>query len=435
VSQIIQPVVVAGVPALNEWERSLRGRASFENSEIREAVARICDDVRERGDAAVLEFTRRWDFSSATTLRVPDEAVEAAMARVRKTPLWDALNGAAARIESFHQRHRPNTWLDMSAPGEVLGQRLLPLERVGVYVPGGRAAYPSTVLMAGIPARVAGVANRILATPPMETTGLPPDATLAASRIAGFNSVFAMGGAQAIAAMAYGTQSVPAVDKVVGPGNAYVNAAKRQVYGAVGIDMLAGPSEVGIVAGDEANPESVAAEWICQIEHDPDNGSLVLVFSREMAERVVDALQRQLQDLPRREIVESALRRNSRLLVVAGLNDAARLMNAYAPEHLHIDVADNWEAMALFRNAGAILLGPWSSAAHGDYVAGPCHTLPTGGAARFSNPLHTDDFLRKTSVICLGQERARELALSAMRIAEFEGLEGHRRSAARLLED
>ncbi|MFY7952066.1 MAG: histidinol dehydrogenase, partial [Armatimonadaceae bacterium] len=250
-----------------------------EDTNLRDAVVAICDAVREGGDGSVLEYTRRWDFPDARTLEVPSTAIEAAVERVRAIGLWDALQEASVRIERFHAQHRRTTWIDSTVPGEILGQRLLPLESVGVYVPGGRAAYPSTVLMAGIPARVAGVGRRILATPPTEETGLPPDATLAAARIAGFDQVFAMGGAQAVAAMAYGTETVPAVDKIVGPGNAYVNAAKRHVFGVVGIDMLAGPSEVGIVGDNHADPGGIAAEWICQTEHDPDNRALVVVFS------------------------------------------------------------------------------------------------------------------------------------------------------------
>jgi len=420
---------------VRDWERLLRARSASEDDSVREAVVGICDHVRLRGDQAVLEYTRRWDNPEAQSLEVPSTVVDAAVERVKETGLWDALQDAAARIATFHELHRRTTWLESSAPGQILGQRLLPLETVGVYVPGGRAAYPSTVLMAGIPARVAGVSNRILATPPMTETGNPPDATLAAARIAGFDRIFAMGGAQAVAAMAYGTETVPTVDKVVGPGNAFVNVAKRHVFGVVGIDMLAGPSEVGIVGDHQADPANIAAEWICQTEHDPDNRALVVVLSEPLARAVLDEMEQQLADLPRRDIVVESLRKNAHLLVVPDLVSASQLMNAYAPEHLHLDIADPWPMLGLFRNAGAILLGPFSTAAHGDYVAGPCHTLPTGGAARYSNPLNTDDFMRKTSLISLSHDQARALAPTAMRIAAFEGLEGHRRSAERVLRD
>ena len=408
---------------------SLRVRPTSESPAIAKAVVEILADVRSRGDRAVLEWTRKWDFPDAKRLLVPSEAIDAAVERVATTELWPALQIAADRIRRFHEAHRRTTWLDCSEPGDILGQRLLPLDQVGVYVPGGRADYPSTVLMTGIPARVAGVRRCVLATPPSRETGLPPDATLAAARLAGFDAVFGMGGAQAIGAMAYGTESVPQVDKIVGPGNAYVNAAKRQVFGAVGIDMLAGPSEVGIVADDDADPGNVVVEWICQTEHDPDNASLVVVFSERFADAVVAEWERQLEDLPRRDIVRESVERNGILVVAANVDAAATLMNAYAPEHLHLDLKGAWDVLPLFRNAGAILLGPCSSAAHGDYVAGPSHTLPTGGAARYAGPLNVDDFMRKTSLIALDRQTASRLAPAAATIARFEGLEGHRRSA------
>lgn len=431
----IQPLVLNDLAQIQQWVRVLRARSATEDNSLRETVVAICDDVRVRGDQALLEYTRRWDNPSAQALEVPSTVVDGAVERIKEIGLWDALEDAGSRIAAFHEQHKRTTWLDSSVQGQILGQRVLPLETVGVYVPGGRAAYPSTVLMAGIPARVAGVGHRVLATPPMAETGYPPDATLAAARIAGFDRIFAMGGAQAVAAMAYGTETVPVVDKIVGPGNAYVNAAKRHVFGAVGIDMLAGPSEVGIVGDNQADPASIATEWICQTEHDPDNRALVVVLSEPLAQTILAQLEQQLSDLPRRDIVVESLRRNAHLAVVPDIAAASELMNAYAPEHLHLDIADPWPVLGLFRNAGAILLGPFSTAAHGDYVAGPCHTLPTGGAARYSNPLNTDDFMRKTSLISLSRDQARALAPTAMRIAEFEGLEGHRRSAERVLHE
>ncbi|MFM7322004.1 MAG: histidinol dehydrogenase [Armatimonadota bacterium] len=408
-------------------------RQGFDPTGLEAAVRDILADVALRGDVAVLERTRIYDHPGASAIEVHPEAIEAAVARVRATELWDALNLAADRVRRFHEPQRRATWMDMAREGEMLGQRISPLRRVGIYVPGGRGAYPSTVLMTAVPARVAGVEDLVLATPPARETGLPPDATLAAAAVAGVDRVFAMGGAQAVGALAYGTEVVPKVDKVVGPGNAYVNEAKRQVFGVVGIDMLAGPSEVGVVADASASPEGVAAELVCQTEHDPANGAVLVAVGSGVAEPMMEALERALEDLPRADIVRAALSGNGWLVEVADMATAAEIMDAYAPEHLHLDVEEPWMALAWFRNAGAILLGPWSSAAHGDYVAGPSHTLPTAGAARYSSPLNVDDFLKKTSIICLDRGAASRIAPMADTFGRFEGLEGHARSARRTL--
>ncbi len=410
------------------------GRVSPSRDADGESVVRaILDAVRVGGDKAVLEYTRRFDYAGATALRVPDEAVEAATRRVKGTPLWDAMLFAADRIRSFHEKHRRESWMTLGTPGETLGQIIRPLSRVGVYVPGGTASYPSTVLMGAIPARVAGVPSVVVATPPNRETGLPPDATLAAARVAGVSEVYAMGGAQAIAALAFGTESVAPVVKIVGPGNRFVNLAKRLVFGVVGIDMLAGPSEVGVLADDTASPITVALEIITQTEHDPLNSALVVTTSPALAAALPAEVERQLADLPRAAIVSAALGDFGYIALVDTMEEAVSIINAYAPEHLHLLTRNSWGLIPLIENAGAILVGAESAAALGDYVAGPCHTLPTAGSARFSSPLNVDDFVKKTSVIALGGSAARALAPAAVAFAEAEGLEAHARSARHVL--
>jgi histidinol dehydrogenase len=408
--------------------RALADRLTDDTTEAENVVAQILADVRGRGDEAVLTLTRRFDFADASELPVPASAIDAAAERVKKTPLWKALEVAADRIRAFHEKQVRQSWMDFSQPGEALGQRIVPLRRVGVYVPGGRAAYPSTVLMAGIPAVVAGVREVALATPPSKETGLPPDATLAAARLAGFSEVYAMGGAQAIGALAYGTRSVKAVDKIVGPGNIYANLAKKQVFGTVGIEMLAGPSEVAVLFDAMTDPEDVALEAICQVEHDPANRALLVTVDAESLGRVQEAIERQLSDLPRAPIVRESLAR-SFAVVADSLDDAVGIVNDFAPEHLHVLTAEPWAVLPSIENAGAILLGPHSRAALGDYVLGPSHTLPTGGCARYASPLNVDDFVKKQSVIWVDATTASMLGGAAETIATFEGLEGHARSA------
>lgn len=397
-------------------------------------VRTILADVRREGEEAVLRLTRRFDYEQATTLRVSPEAIESAVLRVKRTPLWEAMHVAAHRIRAFHEKHRRESWLTLSTPGETLGQIVRPLSRVGVYVPGGTAAYPSTVLMASIPAQVAGVPSIALATPPNRETGLPPDATLAAAHLAGISEVYAMGGAQAVGAMAFGTVTIAPVVKIVGPGNRFVNVAKRLVYGVVGIDMLAGPSEVGIIADETASVKSVAIEIIAQTEHDPLNSALLVTTAPALATAVEEEIEKQLADLPREAIVRSALRNFGYIVLVDTEAEAVATMNEYAPEHLHILVREPWQIVPHIENAGAILIGEASAAALGDYVAGPCHTLPTAGSARFSSPLNVDDFMKKTNVIALDKAVGASLARYATVFAEAEGLEAHARSARHVLE-
>lgn len=409
-------------------------RLSPADDEGGEAIVRtILSDVKKGGDNAVLELTRRFDYPQATTLRVSDTAIESAVRRVENTPLWEAMTLAANRIRHFHEKHKRESWLTLSTPGETLGQVIRPLSRVGVYVPGGTAAYPSTVLMAAIPAKVAGVPSIALATPPNRETGLPPDATLAAAYIAGVTEIYAMGGAQAVGALAFGTETVAPVVKIVGPGNRFVNIAKRLVYGIVGIDMLAGPSEVGIIADETASAETVAIEIIAQTEHDPLNSAFLVTTSPVLAEAVERAIHQQLADLPRADTVRTALKNFGYIALVDTLSDAVIAMNAYAPEHLHLLVQTPWQVVPGIENAGAILIGEHSTAALGDYVAGPCHTLPTAGSSRFSSPLNIDDFTKKTNIIAFDNAVATSLAGAAVTFAEAEGLEAHARSARHVL--
>lgn len=405
-------------------------RAEPGGRDVEEAVRAIVDDVRARGDVALLYYTRLWDCPEAGALRVDEAEIAAAVARVEPTPLWPALLLAAERIRRFHEPQRRQSWMDVARPGELLGQIVRPLASAGVYAPGGTAAYPSTVLMAAVPAQVAGVERIVVATPPGRE-GRVPDATLAAAHVAGVHAVYAVGGAQAIAALAYGTQTVERVDKVVGPGNRYVNAAKRLVFGAVGIDMLAGPSEVLVLADEHADPEAAAADIVAQAEHDADCAAVVVTPSEAFAQAVVEQIETQTATLPRREIVARALESAGFVVRTRTLEEAAEVASVFAPEHLHLLVRDPWALLPLLKNAGAVLIGSHTSAPLGDYLAGPSHTLPTAGCARFASPLHVDDFTKKTSLIHLSEAAAAALEEAAAAFADGEGLSAHARAARR----
>ena len=404
-------------------------RLSSANAEAETIVKNILDDVQKNGDTAVLNYTRRFDFASAETLRVPDAAIKEATRRVQATDLWPVLVTAHQRIADFHQAQIRQSWMQTGSDGAVLGQLLRPLQRVGVYVPGGTAAYPSTVLMAGTPAKVAGVAEIVLCSPPQRETGLPPDATLAAAHLAGITEVYAVGGAQAVGAMAYGTETLARVDKIVGPGNVYVNLAKKMVYGTVGIDMLAGPSEVAVLADEAADPAHAAREIMAQCEHDVLTVALVVSPSKVFLRGVQAEWERVAPTLPRAEILAASWK-NACFVLAQNLSDAAEVVNAFAPEHLHILTQDNWGLVGKIRNAGAILLGPYSSAPLGDYLAGPSHTLPTAGCARFASPLNIDDFVKKTSLLSFSEAAAAPLAPLVETFSRAEGLEAHARAAA-----
>jgi histidinol dehydrogenase len=399
--------------------------ASTEDPKLREDVAAILKSVAERGDAALLEYTARFDrlsVADAGALRVGPDALAAA-ARAVPPDLLESLRRAAEQIRVFHQRQAETGFVDLSPDGTLLGQRVLPLRRVGVYVPGGRAAYPSSVLMNVIPARVAGVDEVVMASPAPD--GEMDPAVLAAAHVAGVTEVLRMGGAQAVGALAYGTESIERVDKIVGPGNRWVAEAKRQVFGAVDIDMVAGPSEILVIADDTADPRQDAADLIGQAEHDPDAIAWLVTDSAELADRVPAELESLLVANPRRDIARASLEGNGLLLIVPDLVAAAAAADLRAPEHLELLVRQPLELAGRIRNAGAIFLGAYSPEPMGDYFAGPNHVLPTGGTARFASPLGVYDFVKRTSLIGYSEARLRAHADDVIRLAEAEGLHGH----------
>lgn len=389
---------------------------------VREIIAK----VRERGDQAVLELTERFDGARLESLRVSDAEFARAEALV-DPQVRRSLEQAAENIRVFHSRQLQNSWADGHPDGVVLGQRVTALERAGAYVPGGGAAYPSSVLMTVIPARVAGVTEVVVATPPQATGEINPY-ILVAAKIAGADAVFKCGGAQAVAALAYGTESVPKVDKIVGPGNLYVTLAKREISGVAGIDMLAGPSEVLVVADESARADFVAADLLSQAEHDPLAAAYCVTTSKALADAVQDELARQCKELDRCAVAEQSLREQGAMVLVETLDEALEIVNFLAPEHLELQVEKPWEALELVKNAGAVFLGAYTPEPVGDYWAGPNHVLPTAGAARFSSVLSVDDFVKKTSVIYYPQEVFLRAAKAIEQIAGVEGLDAHARA-------
>lgn len=394
----------------------------------REAVAQIVSDVRRGGDAALLDYTRRIEGITPAALIAGPDALEAAY-RAAPAELREALRLAIDRIRAFHQREPWQSWLEWDDEGGALGQVIHPLRRVGVYAPGGTAAYPSSLLMAVIPAQVAGVEEIVVATPP-GPEGAGSSVVLAAAYAAGLERVFLLGGAQAIAALAYGTESVPRVDKILGAGGLFVTLAKRMVYGDVGIDGLYGPTETLLIADDTVSPALVAADLLAQAEHDPLATALLITPSARLARAVQVEAARQSTSLERRAIIEESLEGQGAILVVDGLDEALTLADEYAPEHLCLLVAEPWALVGRVRNAGGIFVGEGSSEALGDYVVGPSHIMPTGGTARFAGPLHVGDFLKVTSVFAVSDAAARRLAPAAQTIARAEGLTAHAAAVA-----
>ena len=404
--------------------------------EIHATVDAIVRAVRARGDAAVLEYTARFDgyaAASVAALAIGDGEFDAARRSVAPD-VGAALAYAAERIERYHAAAAPKSWRMTDEHGSVLGQEVRPLDRVGVYVPGGRAAYPSTVLMAAVPARVAGVREIVLVTPPGRDGGVEP-AVLAAARIAGVTEGWRVGGAQAIAALACGTATIRRVDKIVGPGNVYVALAKARVFGEVGIDMIAGPSEVIVVADAAADPAWVAADLLAQAEHDPMARALLITDAPELIPRVAAALERQLAALPRRQIAGASLAAHGALIRVASLDDAVELANRFAPEHLELMVAVPAALLPRVRHAGAVFLGAHTPEVVGDYVAGPNHVLPTAGTARFASPLGPEDFVKRSSIIEYSPRGLRAAAPHLAALTRVEGLRGHGRAAELRLTD
>jgi len=389
-----------------------------------EAVNRIIADVRDMGDAALLDYTRRIDGVALQSLEVSKEEIREAYNKVDQQ-LISALNTAAKRVRSFHLVQLRHSLREFMKGG--LGQIVRPLQRVGIYVPGGTACYPSTVLMTAIPARVAGVKEVILATPPRKGGEIPP-ATLAAADVAKVDRVFKVGGAQAIAALAFGTQSVPKVDKVCGPGGLFVVLAKKAVFGMVDIDGLAGPTETVIIADDSTSPAVCAADLLAQAEHDVLASAILITTSSRLAEEVNNELERQLGRLERAEIARQSLDERGKIIVVADIDQAIELVNLYAPEHLSLMVRNASSYVDKIRNVGAIFVGQDCPETLGDYIAGPSHVLPTGGSARFRSPLGVSDFLKLSSVVSLGDQELQELGPAAAAIARAEGLTAHARA-------
>lgn len=394
--------------------------------EARQRVDAILDDVRQRGDAAVCDYTQRFDGFLPDPIAIKEDALERAWTELSKD-LRDALELAHRRIHDFHQRQRPSDLEMKGVHGERLGRRWRPVKRAGLYVPGGRAAYPSTVLMNAVPARVAGV-NEIVIASPAGADGAVNPVVLAAAHLAGIHTVLRIGGAQAIAAMAYGTASVPKVDVISGPGNIYVTLAKQAVYGEVGIDSLAGPSEVLVIADQNANPGHVAADLLAQAEHDPLAAAVLLTTSAELAERVGVELAQQLEGHPRRQICEASLSNWGLVVLCNDLEQCATLSDRFAPEHLEL-LVDRPEALAdRIQNAGAIFIGGWTPEAVGDYLAGPNHTLPTCGSARFSGALSVETFMRHTSMISFNKAALDATGSAVRELARSEGLHSHAES-------
>ncbi len=408
--------------------RSLVNRKGAFNAQALEAATSIVEEVRTRGDEALREFSKEFDKVCPEDFRVPEEAIDAAVADV-DPDTFEALEHAANKIRDFHERQVQQSWIYARADGAIVGAKVAPLDSVGIYVPGGRALYPSTVLMNALPAKVAGVRRIACATPP-SSDGNIDSGILAACRIAGVTEIYAMGGAQAIAAFAYGTESISPVDKITGPGNAYVAAAKKIVSGDVGIDMIAGPSEVCIVADDAADPSLVAIDLMAQAEHDPLATCYLVAFSEEFADAVEASIAGLMDRSPRAEITKSSLDDQGLVIICPSMDSALQAVDVIAPEHLEMHVEHAMEYLGSIHNAGAIFLGSWTPEAVGDYVAGPNHTLPTGGTARFASPLSVDEFMKKSSVIQFSSEALKNDAQAIMQIASHEGLWAHAESVA-----
>lgn len=397
-------------------------------------VAQIIEQVRLSGDKALFEFSQTFDKVNLTTLRVANAELEAAYQRCDQA-FRAALDTAKANIVAFHEKQKNSGYLDASQPGILLGRKVTPIQRVGLYIPGGTASYPSTVLMNALPAKIAGCPHIVMTSPP-SANGKIADAILAAAWLCEVDEVYMIGGAQAIAALAYGTQTITKVDKICGPGNAYVAMAKKQVSGQVGIDMIAGPSEILVVADDAANPAFVASDLIAQGEHDPNARAMLICLSNTFAQAVNQQLDQQLKQRQRTAILNQSLNRGSFILVVESLERAIALANQLAPEHLALEVSDPIAALSEITNAGSIFLGSYTPEAVGDYVGGPNHTLPTNSTARFSSGLSVDDFIKKSTFLYYTKDALQSVASAICTLAEHEGLDGHGASVSeRLKED
>lgn len=399
------------------------------DQQVNNIVDEVLLAVKTRGDEALLEYTRRFDrldVNNAADLKVDPAQLQEALLRI-PTEQREALEKAAERIDSYHQRQNQGSWQYEETDGTVLGQKVTPMQRVGVYVPGGKAAYPSTVLMNVMPAKVAGVEEVVMVVPTPD--GEVNDLVLAAAAVAGVDTVFTIGGAQAVAALAYGTEMVPKVDKIVGPGNIYVATAKKNVYGIVGIDMIAGPSEILVICDAQTDPDWIAMDLFSQAEHDEQAQSILVSDDAAFLDRVVGSIERLLPQMPRAEIIRTSLQNRGLLVQVESMSQAAQISNRIAPEHLELSVADPEALLPEILHAGAIFMGRYTAEALGDYCAGPNHVLPTSGTARFSSPLGVYDFQKRSSLIMCSADGASELGKVASVLAHGEGLQAHARSA------
>ncbi len=404
----------------------LLDRVVPESAEVDKAVSDIIADVIANGDDALIEYARRFDKAELESLEVTQEEIDEALDNVPED-LLETMRMSQYNIAEFHKKQLYGGFTDDSVEGIVLGQRVLPLERVGVYVPGGTASYPSTVLMNVIPAKIAGVKEVCVTTPPAPD-GKVPAPILAAAHIAGADRIFKVGGAGAVAAYAYGTDTIPAVDKIVGPGNVFVATAKRMVFGKVAIDMIAGPSEILIVADEGANAEWMAADMLSQAEHDRLSSSVLITTSEALAKKVSLEIEKQLEELPRKDIARTSIDNNGKIIVVGMIDEAISLANAYAPEHLELAISNPMEYLEKVTNAGSVFLGYNAPEALGDYFAGPNHTLPTSGTARFASQLGTDDFLKRSSFIFYSENSLNKVGNRIVGFAEAEGLHAHGKS-------
>ena len=393
--------------------------------EIERRVYDIIENVRANGDAALREYSEKFDGVKLDDFKVDQSIIDAAWDNLPED-LKHALLVAKKNITEFHSREIEQGFVDMDTPGITRGQKVTPLARVGLYVPGGTAAYPSTIMMTALPAKIAGVKEIIMVTPPQKD-GINP-AVLGAAKLAGVDVVYQVGGAQGVAALAYGTEQIPKVDKIVGPGNIYVATAKRQVFGQVDIDMIAGPSEIGVIADESANPVHLAADLLSQAEHDPRARAIMVTNSEKLANLVCDEVERQLSQLPRESIARPAIENNSYIAVMDSVEDMFTVMNEVAPEHLEIQLPDPMEYMSMVENAGSVFLGRYASEPLGDYVGGTNHVLPTSGTAKFSSPLGVYDFVKRISFTQFSRERLQGVAKDITTLARTEGLEAHARA-------
>jgi len=407
--------------------KQIKDRGKLVNLSVRDVVRKIVQDVAARGDAALFKYTEKFDGVSLNvcSVEVSKDEVDKAVKYIKSAD-YDILKLAARRIEEFHKKQLVSSWIDSDEDGIDLGQLIRPLNRVGIYAPGGLAIYPSTVLMAAIPARVAGVSEIILVTP--AKNGKLNPLILAAAKLGGISRIFKIGGAQAVAALAYGTESIPSVDKIIGPGNVYVAAAKKMVYGQVGIDMIAGPSEIVVISDGTANPEVVAADLLSQAEHDEMASAILLTQEEDFAWKVSLEIQIQLKNLGRESIATKAIKQFGVIIITRDMDEAIDIANRFAPEHLELMVEKPQRMLDKIINAGAVFLGNDTPEAVGDYMAGPSHILPTGGTARFSSPLGVYDFIKRTSVISFTGKSLKKYGDRIARFAEIEGLDAHKRS-------